>query len=199
MFDWKERLRFLQDNPRFNNAVNYGVRIVPKQNSNWVASIYHLSPNENRGGHTIYIRVLCKQNEIDAQRAINWGWLGMNTREIEQTTPIYDDKGPQEIKTHPIFKSQQIWLSVAGGDSIEDIHTGIDPDVPADDGGHGNSRFHHSYMVLFQEVNNDVPPTPDPDPDPDPEISRMIIWAKKDWIDSLPVQADGSIKIVING
>lgn len=171
MFDWKSKTQFLRDRPGYNNATLVGVKIKAKENTNWAASVYRLSADENRGGSFIYIEVLCKQNERERPRGVNWGWAGMSPKERNETGAIFADKPDREIKSQPIKSGQRIWLEIAGGDRVENLHTVIDLDELTGDGHIGNARFQHSYLVLFQEVDKSSgpapePPTPEPTPEP---------------------------------
>ncbi len=188
-FDWKEKVQFLRNNPRYNNAEDYGIEILPKENSNWLVSVYHLLPDENRGNHSIYIEVLCKQNERQTFRAVHWGWQGMSAQQKNEIGAIFADKPDNEIKSHPIFSEQHIWLGICGGDTIKNIHTQIDPDIPASDGSDGNKRFHHSYLVLFQEVDKDIT-TPEPEPE-----KELVLLINKKWINELETDSDGFVRI----
>jgi hypothetical protein len=114
MFDWKEKVQFLRENPRYSNAELFGVQIVEKENANWAASVYHLTADENRHGHFIYIEVLCKQNDRDGTRGVLWGWKGMTREQENQIGAIFADKPENEIKSHPIYAGQHIWLQVTG-------------------------------------------------------------------------------------
>jgi hypothetical protein len=205
MFDWRSRVRFLRDNPGFNNAGAFNVVIKAKENANWIASIYHLSPDENQGQSLIHIEVLCKQNERQKFRAVLWGSEEMTPEQLNQIGAIFADKPDYEIKNHPIAEGQRIWLEISGGDRIVNLNAMPDrPDRPASDGSIGNARHHHSYLVLFQEANkglpnpNPEPPIPDPeptDPDPEPPTEEAVILIDKEWIDSLGPGSDGFIRI----
>jgi hypothetical protein len=208
MFDWKEKVQFLRENPRYSNAELFGVQIEPKENTNWAASVYHLTADENRYGHFIYIEVLCKQNDRDGTRGVLWGWKGMTREQENQIGAIFADKPENEIKSHPIYAGQHIWLEVAGGDRIENLHTVIDPDEATSDGHPGNSRFHHSYLVLFQEVDKSAPPPPDPQPDPDPPptpepeptalVGSVLVTVNQAWVASLSPDSDGDVTFLVD-
>lgn len=211
MFDWKSTTQFLRDHPRFNNATLLGVRIKVKENTNWAASVYHLSADENRGGSFIYIEVLCKQNEREGPRGVNWGWAGMSPKEQNETGAIFADKPDYEIKSQPILSGQRIWLEIAGGDRVENLHTVIDLDELTSDGHIGNARFQHSYLVLFQEVDKSSgpppeppipepipePPTPEPTPEPPTLVGGIQVTVNQAAIASLRPDQDGNVTFLV--
>lgn len=165
-FDWPQRVQELLDNPRSNRAIDYGVKIEPKENANWLVSVYHLSPDENSGGNYVYYDVYDRFGERQIHRAVLWGWEGQSSLERAETRPLYADKPMNEIPALVVGAGQVVELEIAGGDKVVKLHTGHDPDELKEDGvTYGNTRFHHSFLVVFQEEGYTSPePAPTPIP-----------------------------------
>jgi hypothetical protein len=190
MFDWKEKVQFLRENPRYNNAGVFGIQIEAKENTSWMASVYRLGVGDDWPDYLICIEVLCKQNARDSIHGVLWGARGMTNEEQNLVGAIFADKPETEIKTHPLPAGQHIWLEIAGGDRVVNLNTVDNP---------------NSYLVLFQEVDKsplppDPPPEPDPDPppapDPDPPISTAgYVVVNQAQVALLEPDAEGNVTI----
>lgn len=190
MLDWKDKVQFLRDNPRYNNAELFGVRIEPKENSNWVVSVYRLKDGEGRPNYSILIEVLCKQDEREGMRAVLWGVHDMTKNELGRLGSIFVDKPANEIKSHPLPKGRYIWLEVAGGDRVINLNTVDSP---------------NSYLVLFQEVDKSAPPPPDPDKPEDPGrpavpslIGSLQVTVNQAQVASWRPDADGNVTFFVD-
>src|SRR4051812_13720424 len=80
-----------------NQAASYGVRTVdaavPEGATYWrVSSVRHLSPDENRGKHHVYVDALDEAGQRDHNPAlrITWTWEGRGSH--EPAPPVALDK-----------------------------------------------------------------------------------------------------------
>lgn len=147
--------------PPGNQAADYGASIqtvdVAPGVTYWkVVSVRHLSPDENRGRHNIYVDAVDEagQRVRDANLRIHYTWEGR--REDEPADPKPLDKPDNEPAGNlDVYKGQiiTVWLADDGlsSDRVAGLHTDHD-DEPASDGGNGNTRFHHSFYVRFQRA-----------------------------------------------
>jgi hypothetical protein len=132
---------------RENDALNYGVGVEPAKveagQSYWMAiKIHHLTPQENQGRSLLYIDILDEggKRAYGAQARVSWPG---------GSQVVTVDKPLSEPGTNfPLWPGQLCSVEVLGLPS--DRVTGIHNDHP--DEGPGNTRFHHSFLVVFQKV-----------------------------------------------
>ena len=136
-----------------SNAEPYGVTVEPVTvtpgTRYWrLTRVHHLSPQENAGRHHIYIDA----TKADGSRAFN-SQAHITWEGGEHTVTV--DKPLNEPGTNfPLFKWQVCTVKMQGmpSDKVSGISSGH-PDEPNPDGSQsGNTLFHHSFMLLFQEV-----------------------------------------------
>lgn len=183
----------------YNDAASYGVEIESLENPLWrVLGVYHLTPDENRGNHNVFIEMLCQQGDREGFRAIHWTWQG---RGPEESAPdIFAGQKPlHELVDLPLNLGMIVSVWTNGGE----VAVGFSSNHP--DENVGNTIGHHSFFVCFQEIGDDDPdpgpdPIPDPDPEPEPEppkteteTASMLI--NKAWFDSLTADEDGYVRI----
>lgn len=148
-----------------NQAEGYGVRIVPAAVATgqeyWhVVSVRHLSAEENRGKHSIFVDALdaAGQRERNPALRIGWTWEGRRGDEVADPKPL-DKPANEPAGNVDINRGQiiQIWLEGDGRPSerVENLHTDH-PDETASEGP-GNPRFHHSFHVIFQRTQQGEP------------------------------------------
>lgn len=150
--------RGLAPEPVDNDAEAYGVTIeeaaVQPGESYWrVIRIHHLDREENGGRHHIYLEALTP----DGQRAFNSRaritWEGG-----EQIVPI-DKPETEPGANFPMWKWQVCSVEMLGmpSDKVHNLRTDH-PDEPFDDGTQsGNTLFHHSFLVEFQQTTMPAP------------------------------------------
>lgn len=144
-----------------NTAAHYGVRITPATVADglryWrLIGVRHLTPEENRGNHVVFVDILDEAGNRIRNPALRlqWGWEGQQA--TETAPPKQFDKGVDEPATNlDLYKGQNAWVRVTGdglpSDTVENLHTNHDDEKMAN-GDLGNSRFHHSYYVVFQQA-----------------------------------------------
>lgn len=180
-FDWKRKVQELRNAPRSNNATDYLVKIVAKVNSNWVASVHHLTADENDDESFLFFDVYCVQGERQPWRAIPWGWAGQSRQEQLETRPLYPDKPLNELPSLRLVENQVVHLEIAGGDRVENIHTGHGSEMKSDGITVGNRKSRHSFLVVFQEKGLLPGPILPPGPPPSNPIlldSPIVLGAE---------------------
>lgn len=141
-----------------NDATTYGARAEPLApqpgQCYWkVIGIHHLMPDENRDRHNAFIEVLDEAGHRvkDGNLRLGWIWEGKTDGPAE---PKRLDKPDNEPAADvPIEKNMTVtlWLEGAGpSERVSGLHTRHEDEVgPA---GGRNSRFHHSYYIVFQRT-----------------------------------------------
>lgn len=154
-----------------NNSVA-GVRRVAQIGPHYqLIGIHHLTGNENRSGHQLYMSVVDVAGKRLVER-IEWGWTGQ--RPAEKSPPIVLDKPPSEPQGDlPIFAGQVIWGNILGkaSDVITDVTT-ILPDEIEPGGEKWNTIGHHSHYCAWIWNDGEIPPPPPP-PDCD-EVRQQL-------------------------
>lgn len=155
----------LQQGPS-NDARNYGVIVRSAQAAPGdivfdVLRVHHLTPEENRGHHHIYVDVLDEEGRrlSDAQVRIVWAeGSRVFTLNADPTRPGV---------AFPMNKWDVYEVDVMGMPSARVV--GISAGHPAE--GRGNPEFRHSFLIVFQRRRvpvTEVAPPPQPAP-PQPE------------------------------
>lgn len=159
--------------PGRHMAPEYGVRIVPLPpgQAGWrVAGVYHLSGQENAGNHHLYLEVRLGDGQRPLMPAlVGWTWQGR--RQEEPANPVCLDKSPNEAAGNIALGAGQVvsaWVEApAPSERVEGVHTGFD------DEEEGNTRFHHSFLVVWQFSDGAAQPAPIP-PLPSPEQQIIV-------------------------
>lgn len=162
-FNYKAYRASYIDDPS-NDAGGYGVTIARHTplSGEWywkIQGVYHLLPDENLGGHYLYLDAVTPLGTTDRNVHIDWGWEGMAPREKPGLVAL--DKADYEPPGNiAMWAEQRVWAKVPGNsDVIQNVHTGH-----ADEAG-GNTWGHHSFYVLWQYVQApELPPPPSPPP-----------------------------------
>lgn len=154
-----------------NEAEAYGARLIPANVPDgalyWKATtLRHLSPDENRGKHNVFVRALDENGQRDRNPSLRatYSWEGRQPN--EDAPPRQLDKGDADIGHADIdvYQGQHIsvWIEGDGlpSDRAENLHTDHDVLERTSDGQDGNSRYHHSYLVTFQRPLSPVPLQP---------------------------------------
>ncbi len=164
-FDFADYNRQSMQRPRgaaVNNAEAYDVRVETIQaqsnQSYWkVIGVYHLTPDENRDRHNAFVEVLdaAGHRVKDDNLRVGWIWEGKSDGPAD---PKRLDKPDSEPAADvPIEKNMTVTLWLEGADPSErvaGIHTRHEDEVGP--GGGRNSRFHHSYYIVFQRGTEDA-------------------------------------------
>lgn len=156
---------------KYQDAIHRGSPVL--DNCPWIALndggfayeacfVHWLTPAENGSKHNVYVDVL---DENGQQRygitdmTIAWRWNFQ--RPDEASPPIrFDKRRPEPAANLPIWAGQRLtlWLQNSSGaqvsQSVGNLHTDMEDSRP------GNSRFHHSYYVVFRPRTEIVVPPP---------------------------------------
>ncbi len=131
-----------------------------------VALIAHLPGNLNGGGHAAYVDVLGDDGQPLSNPPLKIGWTWEGRRDEEHADPVALDKGPLDPSAGNvvIYKGMVMALWLQGGDRmVSDVVSGLQTAMPDADPATGNSRFHHSFYVVFRKRGTVVqPPPPQP-------------------------------------
>lgn len=160
-----------------NEADAYGVRLEAANAAAgsfvWqVANVRHLSADENRGKHNIFVRVFDEEGQRDRNPALRAVYTWEGRQPEEAAPPRAFDKGDADIGHADIDvnKGQHItvWIEGDGLPSarVANLHTDHDVNERTSDGQDGNTRFHHSFLVTFQRTRQGGAPLPAPDEAP---------------------------------
>ncbi len=132
---------------RENDAITYGVYVEPAKvepgESYWMAvKIHHLTPEENQGRSLLYIDILDQEGRrvYGAQARVSW---------VGGSQVVTVDKPLNEPGTNfPLWPGQRCAVEALGlpSDRVLDIHNDHPDEAP------GNTRFHHSFLVVFQKA-----------------------------------------------
>lgn len=131
-----------------------------------LALVAHLPGELNGGNHHAYVDVLGDDGQplINPPLRIGYTWEGR--RNDEDAPPVALDKGPLDPSAGNvvIYKGMVMALWLQGGDRmVSDVVSGLQTAMPDADPATGNSRFHHSFYVVFRKRRTVVqPPTPQP-------------------------------------
>jgi len=131
-----------------------------------VALIAHLPGELNRGGHAAYVDVLGDDGQLLSNPPLKIGWTWEGRQANEAAPPVALDKGPLDASAGNvvIYKGEvlSLWLQ-AGDRMVSDVVSGLQTAMPDADPATGNSRFHHSFYIVFRKRGTVVqPPTPQP-------------------------------------
>lgn len=159
-----------------------------------IVGFYHLLPQENTGKNNLYISALDENGErvYNPPVWIDWDWRGRQqhepARDMMLDKPIGEPMGNLNLGA-----GQIVTVSVETGqpkrsDIVSGIHTGWDSDGP------GNSRFHHSFFLVFQRQLGAVnPPPAEEEPDTGGnEVPEVRLYTVED--DKLKIEIKVTIK-----
>lgn len=138
-----------------NNAAGYGVGIhtapVAAGEAYWkVVGIHHLTPEENRSRHNIYVDVLDEAGNRRKDVLVGWNWEG-NSGAAPQPKRL--DKPDNEPGCDiPISEGTfKLWIMGEPSDEAFGFHY-RHADEPAANGELLNTKGHHSFYVVFQQT-----------------------------------------------
>lgn len=160
MFDhvtYRNRWLANPDNEFNNDAAVFGVEIHRMNGGRvWKClGVHHLTPDENRGKHNIYVDVVGEDNQRYSGEGmpitIGWTWMGRKADEANPNQPL--DKPANEPNGNVVLNpgmNAQVWISDLG---MSDRVFGLRSDLPEGKGPNGeiwNSYGHHSFYILFK-------------------------------------------------
>ena len=143
--------------PPGNDAAAYGVGIeeavVPQGTAYWRAvRVHHLDPEENEGRHHIFLDML-----DEAGGRVPGGLVRVRSGGLEHVVVLNKLAG-EPGANHPTWKGEVCSVSALGlpsetldSDRVVGIHTNHPDELS------GNTRFHHSFLVIFQRTTFTTP------------------------------------------
>lgn len=137
-----------------NDFEKWGIGVHEAANGEWkVAKIHHLTPEENRGRHNIYIDALDEQGQRLQGQRLHWGWDGGGAQ-----MPLNMDKPAGEPMCNiPIFRGQVIYVSMGEkSPTVVGLHS-MHGDELGPNGEIWNSNGHHSFYIAFQKAGSVAP------------------------------------------
>ncbi len=148
-----------------NDAGAYGVtitRLDPAPGTTFwrVKKVHHLTPDENRGNHHIYLDALDEagQRLYGSQAKVTWAG--------GEFVVTVDKPANEAGANYPMYKWQKCAVEMVGAPS-DTVHglSSSHPDEPNPNGSQsGNTLFHHSFLVEFQRTiaaaTEGAPPPP---------------------------------------
>ena len=113
----------------------------------------HLEPQENGGDHHIYHDVFREDGrELRGSTGVRVAWTWNGRRADEPAPPSSLEKPkPEHMANIPVNKGQIVSAWVDGFGYPSDVVMNLHTDHP--DEGNGNSRYHHSFFIVWQLVN----------------------------------------------
>lgn len=159
-----------------NQAESYGVRLIPAQvpagQEYWQAvSVRHLSPDENRGKHAVFVDAqdASGQRRRDPALRIGWTWEGRNPNDRADPRPL-DKPDNEPAGNVDMFSGQhvELWMEGDGlpSDRVAGMHTNH-PDEPGPKGEMWNTIGHHSFHVVFRRIRTEAAPSKPEAPKPE--------------------------------
>ena len=144
-----------------NQATAYGVRIRDAEAaagaSYWrVIGVHHLSPEENRGDHHVYVEVLDEQGRRvkPANLAVHWTWEGRQPDQVAKPAAL-EKPDNEPLSNVPIARGAVLDVWLAGDGLPSDVVGGLranHDDEPGPGDNKWNTRGHHSFYVVFQRT-----------------------------------------------
>jgi hypothetical protein len=165
-FDFQQLNRKYMTQPS-NGAADYGATIMRSKAANkWACiGIYHLTPEENRGRHNVFVECLDESGNRLRWPIINWTWAYGGPVQQKRL----DKPANEPAADIPIDKDATVSLWVADGlssDVVGELYTRHADESP------GNTWGHHSFYVIFQRQTAIATPPIDPptptEPTPEP-------------------------------
>ena len=128
----------------------YGVKVHKQEDDEWeVVEIRHLSPEENKGKHNVYVDAfgLAGVRAVGARLLFTWD----GNREGWQSISL-DKPDGEPMGNIPLWRGQVGSVRMAGRSNVvTGLHT-LHPDELGPNGEKWNSMGHHSFYICFQKV-----------------------------------------------
>lgn len=162
MYIDKERYRQLSISKPYNSTPWVKIAPAPSGKAWRAICVHHLTGVENSRNHNVYVDLLDGDNKfiVNPQERLAFTWDGQ--RPEEKSPPIKLDKPANEPAGNvSVWKgaNTEVWIdSSYPSDHVSNLTT----DLPDED--EGNTRFHHSYYIIFKLVDSaqvTEPTTPD--------------------------------------
>jgi hypothetical protein len=133
-----------------NDFEKWGIGVHEAANGEWkVAKIHHLTPDENKGRHNIYIDALDESGQRVTGAMLWWGDSGGVMERVSMDKPA-----GEPMCNIPIFRGQVIYVSMGEkSPTVVGLHS-MHGDELGPNGEIWNSNGHHSFYIVFQKVGS---------------------------------------------
>ena len=135
-----------------NEAQAYGVRVEPcpvePGQAFWkVERVRHLSPQENRARHALFVDCVDEAGDRVVGAEVRVAWA-----EESRLLALTEEAGPLGVEV-PMDKGLEYTVEMVGlpSERVAGLHTDH-PDEPAPDLLPGNARYHHSFAICFRRA-----------------------------------------------
>lgn len=154
---------YLENGQALNDAASYGVTVEPPPSGDGlkaaVIGVHHLSGDENRGNHHIYLDAL----DENGNRMNNYLVQATDKTSGQIVTAVINKPENEPGGNIPMYKGQLydgVKLLSVNNEYPSGVVNGITIDHPDEDGG--NTLYHHSFFIVWRlvEVTETVPPSP---------------------------------------
>jgi hypothetical protein len=151
-------------NPLTNTAGICTIERSPAKVAWRAVYVYHLSPDENGNQHNVFLDCLDETGAWAPGSALRIAYTWEGRRDNEPAPPRPFEKRPPEPRAQLDINPRQIitcWVDdvFTESDRVTGLRSDVQ-DVP------NNSRFHNSFVVLFQKQWGEVVIPPDPPTEP---------------------------------
>ena len=158
-----------------NDAAHYGASIMRTRAMDcWrCIGVYHLTPEENRGRHNVFIECLDESGNRLRWPIVIWAW----TLDGPIQQKHLDKPANEPAADIPIDKNATVTMWVADSmdsDSVGNLHARHADEAP------GNTWGHVSFYVVFQRQAGAIV-TPPIDPPPIPLTLEQRVAALEAW------------------
>lgn len=145
-----------------------------------LALVHYLTPDENQGGHGIYVDVLDGKGRPlvnPTDMVVGWTWDGKHDDEPAPAA-VFEKKPPEPGANIAIFLGQTatIWIANRDGTPVACNVHGFRTNLPGD--GSGNRPGHNSFYVVFRPVSPVQPPVTGQPPTTPPGNDVMALIAE---------------------
>lgn len=156
VYEW---VRFFLAHQDTNDAKSYGVKVEHVSNALYrVIGVHHLTPVENAGLSHVWLMVLDASGKPLRGIPVAWDWIGRHPDQA--AVPIaLPNPDPEPMGNIPMGKDQVVscWVQGAGpSDRVSGLHTTHPDEAP------GNTLYHHSFLVVWQEGEQAAAPSVQP-------------------------------------
>jgi hypothetical protein len=167
MLWFEARIQQYLANPGQNDAKAYGVQVVYSAAPQWgeryyaVIGVHHLTGKENGGQHNVFCEVLDENGQRLKDAVLIVSNVNNTVNHVKADKPANEPAA-----SIPMWAQDSLTVSVAGTIASEKVAGLHSAGVEGIEDEPGNSRFHRSFLIVFQlkRVGATTPTNPPVDP-----------------------------------
>lgn len=131
-----------------SDAEKYGFGIHRMDGAIWrVAEARHLTPEENKGRHNVFVDAIDDQGQRVTGAMLWWGDTGGVVGKMSMDKPA-----GEPMCNVPVWSGQMVYVSMGdNSESVVGLHT-MHGDELGPNGEIWNSNGHHSFYIKFQKA-----------------------------------------------